>query len=50
LLKDFNVPKTYRDPEKRKMLVELTPCVLGMDILSKFEIYIYRNRIDGPVP
>jgi len=28
------VSPEHEDPEKRKMLVELTPCVLGMDILS----------------
>lgn len=36
----------HEDPEKRRMLVKLTPCVLGMDILSKFEIHILRKSVE----
>jgi len=35
-----------KDPEKRKRMVELTPCVVGMDVLSKFEIHIYKKKIE----
>ncbi len=36
----------HTDEETRRKIVELTPCVLGMDILNKFEIHIYSKRIE----
>jgi len=35
-----------QDAPKREELVALTPSVLGMDILSKFDIYIYQKRVE----
>lgn len=35
-----------KKPEEREKLHRFTPCVLGMDVLSNFEVHICRNRVE----
>jgi hypothetical protein len=36
----------YADKEEREKLRRYTPCVLGMDILCKFKIYIDKKKVE----
>jgi hypothetical protein len=36
--------------EEREKLLRFTPCVLGMDVLSNFEVHIYKNRVELILP
>lgn len=33
-------------PEEREKLLRYTPCVLGMDILSKFKTYVDKKKVE----
>ena len=42
----FTVISPPKDAPKREEIVALSPSVLGMDILSKFDIHIYQKKIE----
>jgi hypothetical protein len=42
----FTVISPPQRIEKREEIVALSPSVLGMDILSKFEIHMYEKKIE----
>jgi hypothetical protein len=33
-------------PEEREKLLRYTPCVLGMDILRKFQVYVDKKKVE----
>ncbi len=33
-------------PETREKMIKYTPCVLGMDILSKFKMYLDKKKVE----
>ena len=39
-------PPENIDAKTRQKMLELTPSVLGMDVLSKFDIHVYKKRVE----
>jgi len=39
-----------RKPEEREKMLQLTPSILGMDVLCNFNVHIYRRRIELELP
>jgi hypothetical protein len=39
-------PPENLEPKNREIMLRHTPCVLGMDILSKFEVYLSKRRVE----
>jgi len=39
-------PPEDMEEKRRKELLTLFPCVLGMDILSKFDVHLYKKKFE----
>jgi hypothetical protein len=39
-------PPDNLEEKLRKRMIEVTPSVLGMDVLSKFDVHIYKKRVE----
>ncbi len=37
-------------PEEREQLIRVTPCVIGMDILAKFKLYVDKKKVELVLP
>jgi len=40
------IPAEHANPDVRRRMLELTPSILGMDVLSKFQIQISRRKVE----